>query len=83
MFLLLGLGGIQAAAFSNQYSLAAAAHGSDNDGAQAVNRVASIEQLLYISASMGLSLLVSVWLFYRYAECCISCLASANTGCEG
>ncbi|KAF8605051.1 putative aquaporin 1 [Ceratobasidium sp. AG-I] len=51
LFLLLGLGGIQAAAFSNQ--------------ATAVNKVASIEQLLYISVSMGLSLLVSVWFFFR------------------
>jgi aquaporin related protein len=68
MFLLLGLGGIQAAAFSNQYSLAVAANGTTSDGAQAVNRVASIEQLLYISVSMGLSLLVSVWFFYRYIE---------------
>jgi len=30
-----------------------------------VNQVASIEQLLYISVSMGLSLLVSVWFFFR------------------
>ncbi|CAE6506685.1 unnamed protein product [Rhizoctonia solani] len=49
LFLLLGLGGIQAAAFSRQTSVA----------------TASLEQLLYISVSMGLSLLVSVWLFYR------------------
>ncbi|KDQ16113.1 hypothetical protein BOTBODRAFT_107650 [Botryobasidium botryosum FD-172 SS1] len=33
--------------------------------AQAINTVASIDQLLYISVSMGLSLLVSVWMFYR------------------
>ena len=66
LFLVLGLGGIQAAAFSNQASLAAAASGSgDGDNAQAVNKVASIEQLLYISVSMGLSLLVSVWFFFR------------------
>ncbi|CAE6506683.1 unnamed protein product, partial [Rhizoctonia solani] len=65
LFLLLGLGGIQAAAFSNQSSVAAAANSADNDGAQAINKVASIEQLLYISVSMGLSLLVSVWFFYR------------------
>ncbi|CCO26705.1 Aquaporin-1 [Rhizoctonia solani AG-1 IB] len=64
LFLLLGLGGIQAAAYSNQSSVAAAANSTD-DGAQAINRVASIEQLLYISVSMGLSLLVSVWFFYR------------------
>ncbi|CAE6429273.1 unnamed protein product [Rhizoctonia solani] len=65
LFLLLGLGGIQAAAYSNQSSVAAAANSTDNDGAQAINKVASIEQLLYISVSMGLSLLVSVWFFYR------------------
>ncbi|CAE6421798.1 unnamed protein product [Rhizoctonia solani] len=65
LFLVLGLGGIQAAAFSNQSSVAAAANGAENDGAQAINKVASIEQLLYISVSMGLSLLVSVWFFYR------------------
>jgi len=66
LFLLLGLGGIQAAAFSNQASVNAAANGAgSNDGAQAVNKVASIEQLLYISVSMGLSLLVSVWFFFR------------------
>ncbi|KAG8768780.1 Aquaporin-4 [Ceratobasidium sp. 428] len=67
LFLLLGLGGIQAAAFSNKSSLAAAANGTagTSDGAQSVNQVASIEQLLYISVSMGLSLLVSVWFFFR------------------
>jgi aquaporin related protein len=67
LFLLLGLGGIQAAAFSNKSSLAAAAGGNAgaSDGAQSVNQVASIEQLLYISVSMGLSLLVSVWFFFR------------------
>ncbi|KAF8679570.1 Major intrinsic protein [Rhizoctonia solani] len=65
LFLLLGLGGIQAAAYSNQASVAAAANNPEGDGAQSINRVASIEQLLYISVSMGLSLLVSVWFFYR------------------
>ncbi|KDN39551.1 hypothetical protein RSAG8_08707, partial [Rhizoctonia solani AG-8 WAC10335] len=65
LFLVLGLGGIQAAAFSNKSSVAAAANGAENDGAQAINTIASIEQLLYISVSMGLSLLVSVWFFFR------------------
>ncbi|ELU41502.1 MIP domain-containing protein [Rhizoctonia solani AG-1 IA] len=65
LFLLLGLGGIQAAAYSNQASVAAAVNNPEGDGAQSINRVASIEQLLYISVSMGLSLLVSVWFFYR------------------
>jgi len=64
--LLLGIGGIQAAAASNAASVAAAAHGgTQGSGAQAINTVASIDQLLFISVSMGLSLLVSVWLFYR------------------
>ncbi|CAE6467129.1 unnamed protein product, partial [Rhizoctonia solani] len=57
LFLLVGLGGIQAAAYSSQASLGGASNSA--------NRVQSIEQLLYISVSMGLSLLVSVWLFYR------------------
>ncbi|KZT57731.1 aquaporin-like protein [Calocera cornea HHB12733] len=62
VFLIIGLGGIQAAATSS--SLLAAASGTSS-GAQSANAVASIEQLLYISASMGLGLLVAVWLFYR------------------
>jgi len=62
MFLFLGLGGIQAAAYSNSETVAAAVAGG---GAQAVNPVASISQLMYIAVSMGLSLLVSVWAFYR------------------
>jgi len=66
LFLLLGLGGIQAAAYSNASSVAAAnAGGATSSGAKAINTVASIDQLLYIAASMGLSLLISVWLFYR------------------
>jgi len=53
LFLLLGLGGIQAAADSNQQTLAAAvtANGTDS-GAQAVNTVASIG----ISLTRGLPL---------------------------
>jgi len=57
LFLLLGFGGIQAAAYSNQHQTASV--GGD------VSAVPSIVQLLYIAVSMGLSLLVSVWLFYR------------------
>lgn len=60
LFLLLGLGGIQAAATSNNSTRAVSA-----EGAGAIASVASIDQLLYISVSMGLSLLVSAWLFYR------------------
>ncbi|KAG9017728.1 hypothetical protein FRB93_004539 [Tulasnella sp. JGI-2019a] len=56
IFLLLGLGGIQASAFSKEAALSAAS---------ATAGGASIDQLMYISASMGLSLLIAVWLFYR------------------
>lgn len=48
-FLLLGLGGIQAAA------------GEGADGVAA----STIEKVQYISLCMGLSLLVSAWLFFR------------------
>jgi aquaporin related protein len=49
-FLLLGLGGIQAAS-------AATARSSYD--------TSSLEQILYISTCMGLSLLASAWLFFR------------------
>ncbi|KAF8577880.1 aquaporin-like protein [Ramaria rubella] len=62
MFLLLGLGGVQSAAFSNQQATQAA---DSQSGGQSINKVASIEQLTYIAISMGLSLLVSAWLFFR------------------
>jgi aquaporin related protein len=62
-FLLLGLGGIQASATSNQASAAAA--NDDPSGSAAINTVASVEQLTYIAASMGLSLLFSAWIFFR------------------
>ncbi|KAG0141087.1 hypothetical protein CROQUDRAFT_68699 [Cronartium quercuum f. sp. fusiforme G11] len=69
VFLLVGLGGIQAAATSNSASLAAAATkstaSSGATGSSAINTVASIEQLTFISVSMGLSLLFSAWIFYR------------------
>ncbi|GAA95792.1 uncharacterized protein L969DRAFT_50253 [Mixia osmundae IAM 14324] len=69
LFLLLGLGGIQAAATSNSASLAAAASSAgqsdSSSGAQAINTVASVEQLIYISTAMGLSLLIAAWCFYR------------------
>ena len=48
-FLILGLGGVQAAT-------------GENDMSSATTR---IEQVLYISTSMGFSLLVSAWLFFR------------------
>jgi aquaporin related protein len=48
-FLLLGLGGIQAATGEAT---------SSSEGS-------TIEQVLYISTCMGLSLLVSAWLFFR------------------
>ncbi|KAG9027874.1 Aquaporin-4 [Tulasnella sp. JGI-2019a] len=64
IFLLLGLGGIQAAAVSNEAALSATS-ATDSGGGVSVNRVASIDQLMFISAAMGLSLLIAVWLFYR------------------
>jgi aquaporin related protein len=63
MFLLIGLGGVQAAATSNSAALAAAV--TQNGGAQSINTVASIQQLLYAAVSMGLALLATVWMFYR------------------
>ncbi|KAG8936923.1 Aquaporin-4 [Tulasnella sp. 418] len=65
LFLLLGLGGIQAAAMSNAASLGNASQNSQTGSSPAINTVASIDQLMFISASMGLSLLISMWLFYR------------------
>ncbi|EGG08398.1 uncharacterized protein MELLADRAFT_42897 [Melampsora larici-populina 98AG31] len=69
IFLLVGLGGIQAAATSNQFTLAQAetnrTASDGSTGASAINTVASLEQLTYISASMGLGLLFSAWIFYR------------------
>ncbi|KAA1082603.1 Aquaporin 4 [Puccinia graminis f. sp. tritici] len=67
-FMLLGLGGIQAAGTSNSATLARAATQTASEtskGASAINTVATIEQLTYISVSMGLSLLFSAWIFYR------------------
>ncbi|KAG9017730.1 Aquaporin-4 [Tulasnella sp. JGI-2019a] len=59
IFLLLGLGGIQAAAVSKEAALFATS-ATDSGGGVSVNRVATIDQLIYISASMGLSLLISL-----------------------
>lgn len=56
LFLLLGLGGIQAAA------TAKAAHQTPD---QKLVPTASMEQLLYISTSMGLALLATAWTFFR------------------
>lgn len=67
-FMLLGLGGIQAAGTSNTATLAQAASqtaSTTSKGSSAINTVASIQQLTYISVSMGLSLLFSAWIFYR------------------
>ncbi|KAF8511687.1 aquaporin-like protein, partial [Gautieria morchelliformis] len=55
LFLLLGLGGIQAAMYA--------------DLGRTVNRnVVSVESLLYIAVSMGLAFLVTGWLFYRVTD---------------
>lgn len=68
-FMMVGLGGIQAAGTSNLASLRLAASqttaSAGTTGSSAINTVASIEQLTYISVSMGLSLLFSAWIFYR------------------
>jgi len=61
-FLLFAFGGIQASAFS----VAAAEDAASRAGEPySISSVASVSQLLYIAASMGFSLLVSVWLFFR------------------
>ncbi|CAH7669702.1 aquaporin-like protein [Phakopsora pachyrhizi] len=58
LFLLMGLGGIQAAAVSTEAAQAESA-------TRSTNQVASVEQLLYISTSMGLALLAAAWTFFR------------------
>jgi aquaporin rerated protein, other eukaryote len=50
LFLFIGFGGIQASAAEAARNPATASH---------------IDQVLYISTCMGLSLLVSAWMFYR------------------
>jgi len=70
-FLLLGLGGIQAAATSNINSLNAAGSGQDptggsNGGAKSLsNAPTTLDQIMFISVSFGLALLTSAWMFYR------------------
>ncbi|CAH7682489.1 aquaporin-like protein [Phakopsora pachyrhizi] len=70
-FLLISLGGIQASATSNAASAAAAAAQNNPTssagvtGSAVINTVASSEQLVFISVSMGLSLLFSAWIFYQ------------------
>ncbi|KAH9453090.1 hypothetical protein Pst134EA_015950 [Puccinia striiformis f. sp. tritici] len=58
VFLLMGLGGIQAAAISNEAA-------KEASRTSVVNEVASVSQLLYISTSMALALLASAWTFFR------------------
>ncbi|KAL0945459.1 hypothetical protein HGRIS_000949 [Hohenbuehelia grisea] len=53
MFLLLGFGGIQAAAAEAQVD------------ATALGGTSSVQRVLYVATSMGFSLLVSAWLFFR------------------
>jgi len=64
LFLLIGLGGIQAAISSDRASLAASSPNSTSDATR-LNSLTSITTLTYISVSMGLSLLFSAWIFYR------------------
>lgn len=60
VFLLFALGGVQAANY--QTALEASQNGQ---GGGSVSAPPTIIQLLYYSAAFGLSLLFSVWLFYR------------------
>lgn len=62
LWLLLGLGGIQTVAFANKAALSTAIPSSGTDTA---SQAVAIDQLIYISASLGLSLIASAWLFYR------------------
>ena len=39
--------------------------GDPSTSSNAINKVASINQLLYIATSMGMALLVSCWMFFR------------------
>ncbi|OAV95686.1 hypothetical protein PTTG_04816 [Puccinia triticina 1-1 BBBD Race 1] len=63
-FLLIGLGGIQAAATSNA-AFTKRTSQNVNEAGSSTTAVPSIEQLSYISLSMGLSLVFSAWIFYR------------------
>ncbi|KNZ52491.1 hypothetical protein VP01_3556g2 [Puccinia sorghi] len=75
LFLLLGLGGIQAAATAN------IAHQTTG---QAAIKTASVEQLVYISTSMGLALLATAWTFFRVSGSVFNpniALALLLTGC--
>ncbi|WAQ87839.1 hypothetical protein PtA15_8A746 [Puccinia triticina] len=58
VFLLMGMGGIQAAATSNEAA-------KEASRSSIINEVASVSQLLYISTSMALALLASAWTFFR------------------
>jgi len=60
MFLLFSFGGVEA--INYQSELAASQSGV---GSGKASPVMSIIQLLHVSAAFGLSLLISVWLFYR------------------
>lgn len=75
LFLLLGLGGIQAAATAN------IAHETPE---QAAIKTASVEQLVYIATSMGLALLATAWTFFRVSGSVFNpniALALLMTGC--
>ncbi|KAH9444087.1 hypothetical protein Pst134EB_026472 [Puccinia striiformis f. sp. tritici] len=63
-FLLIGLGGIQAAATSDA-AFTKRTSSSVNEAGSSTTAVPGIAQLSYISLSMGLSLVFSAWIFYR------------------
>ncbi|PLW32543.1 hypothetical protein PCANC_03290 [Puccinia coronata f. sp. avenae] len=63
-FLLIGLGGIQAAATSNA-AFTKRTSQNVNEAGSTTTAVPGIEQLSYIAVSMGISLLFSAWIFYR------------------
>ncbi|KNZ52663.1 hypothetical protein VP01_348g10 [Puccinia sorghi] len=71
----IGLGGIQAAATAN------IAHQTSEE---AGIKTASVEQLVYISTSMGLALLATAWTFFRVSGSVFNpnvALALLLTGC--
>ncbi|PLW43995.1 hypothetical protein PCANC_08570 [Puccinia coronata f. sp. avenae] len=75
LFLLLGLGGIQAAATANL------AHETASESAI---KTASMQQLVYIATSMGLALLATAWTFFRVSGSVFNpnvALALLLTGC--
>jgi aquaporin related protein len=66
LFIMLGLGGIQAA--STQWGAEGSATSNGASGSLSASPPPSVERLvffLYVSLSLGFSLLVSAWMFFR------------------